>query len=643
MSERGEDPDTVCPRCAVGCRLAPGEGRAEGRAGPANPEGRLCQKGIRTFESLPDSERLTRPLVRRDGRLEPTSWDGALERLVDGVARTVAGQGADALAFLGAPRSTNEANYLLGKLARTLGTNNVDNRARLCHVSVSRALAERVGWAATTGGLPDLRAANLILVVGANPAERQPVAFNSHVRPAVADGATLVHVDPVGNRTTRLADSHLAPRPGTDGLLLDVLCATLLAEGDHDDAFVRNRTTGFEGFVEGVSAIDRRRAIGATGVDESAVRRLANRLGDADAVAAVVGTGIEGEDGTAADSLLNLLLLTGNLGRPGAGLFVFRGLTNEQGAIDAGCVPDRLPGHQSVTDPAARARVADAWGIEPPPTPGGTAQELLEQFGDGVRTALVVGENPAVSKRDAGWVADRLDGLDTLAVVELTHSATTRHADVVLPAAAGLESHGTVTNLDRQVQPRTPVREPPEGVRSDFEILRAVGRRLVGAAFDYDDPAAAFEEFASVAPTHRGMAVPDGDGERWPPESGPTLYRREFETADGLARFVGPGGVVEPPEEDRLRLVVGGRATAEGATGDADGPIRLHPEDAADRAIPDRCRIRVSADGVGVTGVAELDDAVRSGTVFLGAELADPLVRAGVTNVRVARASESAR
>jgi len=643
MTERPEDDDTVCPRCAVGCRLAPGGGRAVGRAGPANPEGRLCQKGIRAFESVPERERLTHPLVRRDGHLEVASWDGALGRLVDGVESTIASHGADALAFLGAPRSTNEANYLLGKLARTLGTNNVDNRARLCHAEVSRALTERVGWAATTAGLPDLRAADVILVVGANPAERQPVAFNSHVRPAVADGATLVHVDPVGNRTTRLADEHLAPRPGTDGLLLDALCATILEAGDHDDAFVRNRTAGFEKFVEGVSAIDRDRALDAVGVDDATVSRLADRLGTADGVAAVVGTGIEGGDGRTAESLLNLLLLTGNLGRSGAGLFVCRGLTNEQGAIDAGCVPDRLPGHQPVTDDDARARVAEVWGVEAPPTPGGTAEELLEQFGDGVRTALVVGENPAVSKRDSDWLAGRLDALDTLAVAELTHSGTTRHADVVFPAATGLETRGTVTNLDRQVQPRAPVREPPDGVRSDFEILRAIGRRSVGAAFEYDDPTAVFEEFASVAPTHRGMAVPDAGGERWPPDAGAALYRRRFETGDGLASFATPRPSVDSTDDGRLRLVVGGRATDERPARESERSVRLHPGDAASRGIPEGCRIRVGADDVAVTGVAELDGSVRSGTVFLRAVLADPLVRAGVTAVCVAPASESAR
>jgi len=191
-------------------------------------------------------ERLTEPMVRQDGGdLQAVSWEMAYERVVDGVQEIVATDGPNALAFLGAPHCTNEENYLLQKLARTLGTNNVDNRARLCHESSTRALSERVGWPATTGSLADLNASDLIVVAGANPAERQPIAFNSFVRPAVNEGATLVHVDPVGNRTTRLADYHVAPQPGMDALVFDLLSAGVLdSDRGVDHGFINERTRG---------------------------------------------------------------------------------------------------------------------------------------------------------------------------------------------------------------------------------------------------------------------------------------------------------------------------------------------------------------------------------------------------------------
>ncbi len=637
------DHETVCSLCAVGCRLAPGENgsRAVGREGPVNTDGRLCRKGIHALEHVPDAERLTRPLVRRGGSLEPANWAVAYDRVVSGIERTVDRHGPDALAFLGAPHSTTEENYLLGKLARTLGTNNVDNRARLCHVSSARALADRLGWPASTNGLADLREADVILVAGANPAERQPIAFNSYVRPAVNDGTTLIHVDPVGNETTRLADVHLAPRPDTDGLVLDLLCAAVRDAGGVDESFVEERTSGAQQFLDELAALDRTALAEAAGVDQEAVERVADPIGDADGVAAIVGTGIETDESepSAADSLLNLLLLTGNVGRPGAGLHVFRGLANEQGATDAGCVPDRLPGHQPVDDPEARTRVEREWGIAPPETPGRTAHELLAAFGSEIHCALVVGENPGVSRRDPDWIEARLGGLDTLAVVELTESETTRHADVVLPAAAAAEKHGTMTNLDRRIQPLQPVREPPETARTDFDILRSIGAAF--GEFGYEGPDDAFAELCTVSPPYRGIEYPE-PGERgahWPAGSGRVLYRESFRTPDGRAPFVSPAHHPESVQSSGLQLVVGGRAT--GATSTGEGVVRLHPDDAADRGVDDDDAVRVATGDAAVEGVAVLDDAVRRRTVSLHAAVADPLVRAGADRVAIEPRAES--
>jgi formate dehydrogenase major subunit len=222
---------SVCPQCAVGCTLQydPTSGRATGREGPVNRRGRLCPKGIAAFDSLDEAGRLTQPLARveTDGagsELRPVPWSEAYDRIEAGFGEILDRYGPGALAFLGAPRCTNEENYLFAKLARTLGTNTVDNRARICHRSVTRAMTERLGSSAMTNTLEDLTDADAFLVVGSNPAAQQPIAFNSYIRPAVDDGATLIHVDPRANRTTRAADIHLAPRPGSD-----VLVATLLS------------------------------------------------------------------------------------------------------------------------------------------------------------------------------------------------------------------------------------------------------------------------------------------------------------------------------------------------------------------------------------------------------------------------------
>jgi formate dehydrogenase major subunit len=641
--------ETVCPRCAVGCHLARGDDteRASGRTGPANPNGRLCPKGIGAFQVVDDEERLARPTVRRDGEPEPVTWETAIETVVDRLGAVLDAHGSDSLAFLGAPHCTNEENYLLGKLARTLGTNNVDNRARLCHVATARALDDRIGWPATTNSLDDVGAADVVLVVGANPAARQPVAFDAFLRPAVNEGSTLVHVDPVGNRTTRLADHHLAPRPGTDAVVLDLLSAGVLAADGADGAFVDERTTGFEPFAAELAALDREQAVEEAGVDPEALDAVVETIAAADRVAAMTGTGIDGDPTAAApDALVNLLLLTGGFGRRGTGLHLLRGLVNEQGATDAGCVPDRLPGHQPVTDPDARARIAAEWGVEPPAEPGATAHELLSGFGDPIRGAVVVGENPAVSKREHEWLRRRFEALDVLVVLDVAESETTPHADVVLPAAAGVEKAGTVTNLDRRVQRLRPAAAPPGQARPDFDVLCDLGRRLADGdvRFDYAGPAEVFDELTQVAPTHAGVTDDDVDagGRRWPFDRPPVLYRESFGTADGQARFVAPEPLAEATDRDDLRLVTGGRASDVDAD-TVDPRLRLHPADAADRAVEAGETVVVTNGEADVEATADPTTSARKGAVYLHAAVADPLVRSGDATVEVEPLARTAR
>jgi predicted molibdopterin-dependent oxidoreductase YjgC len=300
-----------------------------------------------------------------------------------------------------------------------------------------------------------------------------------------------------------------------------------------------------------------------------------------------------------------------------------------------------------VTDPAARARVAAEWGVEPPGEPGTPATQLLAEFGECIRAAVVVGENPAVSKRDPGWVRRQLDALDHLTVVELAANETTEHADVVLPAAAGVEKAGTVTNLDRQIQRLQPVVDPPEGVRTDFRILCDLAARLSGveASFDYDGPAAVFAELTRVAPTHADVEYADlaTGSERWPADE-TVLYRDGFETPDGRAPFVSPPGSSpgEGVETDSdagarggLDLIVGGRAGETEGGGPADRRLRMHPTDAKRIGVDPGDSVAVSGGDRSVETTVTLDESVRQGTAFLHAVVADPLVRAGASTVRV--------
>lgn len=649
MSNQSSNSETVCPLCGVGCRLKPGPdgSRAQGAVGPANPNGRLCRKGIGAFDDV-DEDRLTRPLLRQDGGRRTVSWATAYDHIVDQFERLIDVHGPDALAFLGAPHCTNEENYLLQKLARTLGTNNVDNRARHCHVSTTRVLSDRVGWPATTNSLEDLSDADVIIIAGANPAERQPIAFNSFIRPAVNEGATLIHLDPVGNRTTRLADIHIAPRPAMDALVFDLLSVRVFDMDGTDEAFVAQRTRGYEAFTAALAGLDYEKAVSVADVDGDVVNSVAELVAGADRVAGLVGTGIEDSAGqtNASEALFHLLLLTGNIGRCGTGLYVLRGLVNEQGATDAGCVPDRLPGHQPVTDPEAHDRIASEWGTAPPFSPGKTAKELLAAFGDDVHGALVVGENPAISKRDQDWIRQRLDALDLLVVLDLVPSKTTRHADVILPAAAGVEKSGTFTNLERRVQRTRQTTTPPGKARSDFTILRDLGKRLFEGAdyFDYSEVSEVFNELTRVAPTHAGVSYTDIDreGRQWPFDNDGMLYRETFDTPDGLAVFGTAQPMVASESESGLHLVAGGRTSEFYSDYPvSDQMLQIHPADASERGIESADSIVVSNRKTDVETTAKLDNSIRQGTVYLPAEVADPFLRCEASTVTVRPASET--
>jgi formate dehydrogenase major subunit len=300
-------------------------------------------------------------------------------------------------------------------------------------------------------------------------------------------------------------------------------------------------------------------------------------------------------------------------------------------------VPDRLPGHQPVDDPAVRERFAREWGIEPPESPGRSADEMLAAFGEEIRAAVVVGENPAVSKHDSAWIENRLDGLETLVVLDIAASETTAHADVVLPAARLLEKRGTVTNLDRQVQPLTPVESLPQGARSDFRILRELGARLAertrgaGDQFERLTPQSAHRELSRLTPIFDWSAVEGKTSYRWP-DGQAALYCEQFATPDGKTSLTTVQPVVAAPESNELRLVATGRA---GDDRQSDDIVRLHPDEAAEREIQRGDRVVLSNSETFVTGRAEPTENVRPGTVSLHATLADPLLRGDGDTVSV--------
>ena len=511
--------DSVCPYCGVGCQLrwhvgpdADGRERIHfvtGLDGPAN-RGRLCVKGRYGFDYVHHPDRLTVPLLRRDGvpkdaadiervksgalpldaLFREASWDEALACAADGLRRVrdaAEGTGAASpLAGFGSAKGSNEEAYVFQKLMRqVLRSSHVDHCTRLCHASSVAALLEGIGSGAVSNPVADVAHADLIFIIGANPAGNHPVAA-TWVKNAVDRGATLVIADPREQALTRRARWHLRFVPGTDVALLNGMLHVVLAEGLVDKAFVAARVNGFDALKHAVADATPERMAEVCGVDADTIRAVARAYAGAKAAMVLWGMGlaqhVHGTDN--ARTLIALALVCGQIGRPGAGLHPLRGQNNVQGASDAGLIPMMLPDYHRVSDAQARAQFEALWGTAIDPTPGLTVVEIAHAAAAGrVRAMLIEGENPAMSDPDVQQARRALATLEHLVVQDLLATETALLADVILPASAQPEKWGSYTNTDRLIQVGRPALAPPGQARQDLWILAQLAKRL-GADWD---------------------------------------------------------------------------------------------------------------------------------------------------------------
>ncbi len=552
---------TVCGYCGVGCAI---ELHTVGNKvvgveplrGPANM-GLLCVKGKFSYHFIGHPDRLRSPLLRKEGELVPVSWEEALDTLVAKIRETIRLRGPDALAGMSSARCTNEENYLFQKLFRAaIGTNNIDHCARLCHASTVTGLVKTMGSGAMTGSISDVDDAEIIFVTGSNTTESHPV-IGSRIKRAVAKGARLIVADPRRIELAAKAELFLQLRPGTNIALYNGMAAVLIEEGLVDSAFVSERTEGYEELASALSSWSAQKAQEITGVPAEDIRKAARLYAGADKAGIYYAMGVtqhsSGTDGVVA--LSNLALLSGQVGRPGTGIHPLRGQNNVQGACDAGCLPDVLPGYRKVTDPEARAEAASIWGCEPPFQPGLSATDIVEAVASGRLGFLyVMGENPALSDPDLKAAREALAKVDFLVVQDLFLTETAAYADLVLPAACFAEKEGTFTNTERRVQRVRKAVEAPSGAKTDLEILLALIERLgkdggpgkragTGQEAVSDAALAAasvFAELASLAPIYRGMNYSrlEAAGLQWPcPDAGhpgtPRLHAERFTRGKG--------------------------------------------------------------------------------------------------------------
>jgi formate dehydrogenase major subunit len=513
---------TTCPYCGTGCEMEVGV--KEGRITEIRPtldapvnHGHLCVKGRYGFGFNDGPDRITAPLIRRDGVWVEVSWDEALEAAASALRRAEGRAGV-----LASSRVTNEENYLAQKFARiALRTHNVDCCARVCHAPSAAGLGQSFGTGAATNSFADVEQAGLILVVGANPTENHPIV-GARIRQRARAGVPLIVIDPRRTELAALAEIHLAPRPGTNLPLFLAMAGVILDQGLMDTPYLEARTEGLDAFLASARAWTPEAAGEVCGVPAEDIRRAAVRYATVTPAMCLHGLGvtehIQGTDGVLA--LAQLALLTGNVGRPGAGVNPLRGQNNVQGSAQMGCEPSRLMGYQKIAQ--AKEIHEAVWGVDLPTEPGLTALGMIDAAGEGrLKALLVIGYDPLMSHPNAEETAQNLHGLEDLIVVDLFMTETARaFGTVFLPAASPYEKEGTFMNGERRVQR---VREvvPPRGAsRTDLEILCGLAERLgAGAHFQYPDAAAVWDEARRIWPAIAGISHARLDREgglQWP-------------------------------------------------------------------------------------------------------------------------------
>lgn len=517
---------TTCPYCGVGCELLVGV--REGRLVQVRPvvgspvsKGHLCVKGRYAHQFVHSKDRVTTPMIRSNGIFEPVSWKEAIRYVGDSFRRISSVHGPDSIGVLGSARAPNEDNYLTQKFARlVLGTNNVDCCARVCHGPTATALNAMLGTGAATNSFDDIERASTIMVAGCNPSENHPVV-GERIKQAVQHGAKLIVIDPRKTELARLAHVHVQLRPGTNIPLLNAMAHVIFEEGLEDAEFLSARALEIQEYKAFIRAWTPERAATVCGIDAETVRAAARIYARSRPSMCFHGLGVtehlQGVEGVM--TLVNLALVTGNIGRPGAGINPLRGQNNVQGAAHMGCEPDHLTGYVSIRE--AKDGFERAWEAPIPDRPGLNLMEMLEEASSGRFKALwAIGYDPFLTNPSAVAGRKQFENLEFVVVQDLFMTEMAREfGDVFLPACSSFEREGTFMNAERRISKVNAAIEPIGDSRPDWEIIQMVACEMGCAeGFSFAGAKEIWNEIRAVWPAGAGLAYErlEHGGMQWP-------------------------------------------------------------------------------------------------------------------------------
>ncbi len=665
LAEIDKTVESLCPFCGVGCQLTYHVEKnvikfVTGRDGPAN-HGRLCVKGRYGFDYAHHPQRLTKPLIRKSGvpksasfTVDPAnwkeafreaSWEEALEVAAKGLRdiRDAGGKGEGryALAGFGSAKGSNEEAYLFQKLVRTgFGSNYVDHCTRLCHASSVSALLEGVGSGAVSNQVSDVLKAEVVFVIGANPTVNHPVAA-TWMKNAAKNGVKLIIADPRRTELERHATHFLQFNPDTDVAMLNAMIHTIIDEGLVNEAFIRDRTSGYEALKENSKQYSPEKMAPICGIPAETLREVARLYATSKGSMILWGMGISqhvhGTDN--ARCLIALTLMTGQVGRPGTGLHPLRGQNNVQGASDSGLIPMMFPDYQRVDNPEANERFEKLWGAKLDTKPGLTVVEIMDAaYAGKVRGMYIMGENPAMSDPDVGHAREAMARLEHLVVQDIFLTETCYLADVVLPATAFPEKDGTFTNTDRMVQLGRKAIDAPGDAKPDLWIICELARRI-GLDWNYKHPKEVFNEMRKGMNSIAGITwerlerdscvIYPCENEGDPGQ--PVVFTEVFPTATGRAKFV-PADLIsadERPDEEYPTVLITGRQLEHWHTGamtrragvlDALEPepvCSIHPLDLAGLGAKPGEIITVQSRRGRISLYARADEGTPRGVVFI--------------------------
>ena len=635
---------TTCNYCGVGCNFDFNIKDGKIVKVTSNPESvvngiNLCVKGRFGYDYIHSKDRLTTPLIKRNGKFEKASWEEAYQLISSEFTQIKKESGSDSLAVLSSAKCSNEENYLLMKFSRAvLGTNNLDHCARLCHSATVAGLTQAFGSGAMTNSIEEIANASVIYLTGSNTTENHPIIALEIKKAVTKNGAQLIVADPREIELVKYATLWLRQRPGTDVALFNGLMNVIISEGLEDKEFISERTEGYEELKNTVLKYPPEVVEKITGVPADYIRKAARIYAAAPTVSLIYSMGIT-QHTTGTDNVLstaNISMLTGNVGKESSGVNPLRGQSNVQGACDLGALPDVYSGYQKVIDPQIREKFSKAWGVELSDKVGLTVIEILNAAYEGeIKGLFVMAENPAMSDPDLNHAIEALKKVEFLVVSDIFMSETAELADVVLPGVSIAEKDGTITNTERRVQRIRKAVEPVGESKPEWQMICELAEEM-GYNMSYNNPGEIMEEIAQLTPIYGGMCYNrlDNGGLQWPcldinHLGTKYLHKDKFSRGKGKFTAVEFKAAAELPDEEYPLLLTTGRVLYHFHTGTVtrrskglneiypDALVEISPHDAEELKIKNGEFVEVTSRRGKIKAKAKVTEKSGRGEVFI--------------------------